>query len=55
MGTISNWGKQSGLWALSFSLTSRTGNLPTAVVQTLAKSAPFDPDTDVELGIAYIA
>ncbi|AAW46043.1 hypothetical protein CNBJ0750 [Cryptococcus deneoformans B-3501A] len=34
---------------------SNWGNLPTAVVQTLAKSAPFDPDTDVELGIAYIA
>ncbi|KAE8540514.1 hypothetical protein D1P53_003461 [Cryptococcus gattii VGV] len=34
---------------------SNWGNLPTAVVQTLAKSAPFDPDTDVELGVAYIA
>ncbi|KAK8847614.1 hypothetical protein IAR55_005473 [Kwoniella newhampshirensis] len=34
---------------------SNWGNLPTAVVQTLAKSPPFDPNTDVELGIAYIA
>ncbi|KIR60535.1 membrane protein [Cryptococcus bacillisporus CA1873] len=34
---------------------SNWGNLPTAVVQTLAKSAPFDPGTDVELGVAYIA
>ncbi|WVQ75815.1 hypothetical protein IAR50_005448 [Cryptococcus sp. DSM 104548] len=34
---------------------SNWGNLPTAVVQTMAKSAPFDPDTDTELGVAYIA
>ncbi|OCF33836.1 membrane protein [Kwoniella heveanensis BCC8398] len=31
------------------------GNLPTAIVQTLAKSEPFDPATDEELGVAYIA
>ncbi|ODN79430.1 hypothetical protein L202_03414 [Cryptococcus amylolentus CBS 6039] len=34
---------------------SNWGNLPTAIVQTMAKSAPFDPDTDTELGVAYIA
>ncbi|WVR04802.1 hypothetical protein IAU60_001814 [Kwoniella sp. DSM 27419] len=31
------------------------GNLPTAIVQTLAKSEPFNPSTDEELGVAYIA
>ncbi|KAK4685482.1 auxin efflux carrier family protein, partial [Tremellales sp. Uapishka_1] len=36
-------------------LISNWGNLPTAIVQTMGKSAPFNPDTDVELGVAYIA
>ncbi|OCF77171.1 membrane protein [Kwoniella mangroviensis CBS 8886] len=40
---------------LVLGMLSNWGNLPTAVVQTLAKSSPFDPDTDVELGVAYIA
>ncbi|RXK39192.1 hypothetical protein M231_03549 [Tremella mesenterica] len=34
---------------------SNWGNLPTAVVQTVAQNAPFDPSTDIELGVAYIA
>ncbi|WWC68162.1 uncharacterized protein I206_102085 [Kwoniella pini CBS 10737] len=40
---------------LVMGMLSNWGNLPTAVVQTLAKGSPFDPDTDVELGVAYIA
>nr|XP_018260066.1 uncharacterized protein I303_06983 [Kwoniella dejecticola CBS 10117]OBR82224.1 hypothetical protein I303_06983 [Kwoniella dejecticola CBS 10117] len=31
------------------------GNLPTAIVQTMAKEAPFNPAVDVDLGVAYIA
>lgn len=31
------------------------GNLPIAVVQTVALGAPFNPDQDVELGVAYIS
>ncbi|WVN85983.1 uncharacterized protein L203_101141 [Cryptococcus depauperatus CBS 7841] len=34
---------------------SNWGNLPTAVVQTMAQDAPFNSDTDVDLGVAYIA
>ncbi|KAL7419128.1 Protein M3 [Cryptotrichosporon argae] len=34
---------------------SNWGNVPTAVVQQMANAAPFDPDTDVDLGVAYIA
>ncbi|WWD21690.1 hypothetical protein CI109_106176 [Kwoniella shandongensis] len=34
---------------------SNWGNLPTAVVQTVAKSAPFDPTSDIELGVAYVS
>ncbi|WWC59694.1 uncharacterized protein I303_102256 [Kwoniella dejecticola CBS 10117] len=40
---------------LVMGVLSNWGNLPTAVVQTLAKGSPFDPATDVELGVAYIA
>ncbi|WVW78207.1 hypothetical protein I302_100158 [Kwoniella bestiolae CBS 10118] len=40
---------------LVLGMLSNWGNLPTAVVQTLAKGSPFDPSTDVELGVAYIA
>lgn len=36
-------------------IISNWGNLPTAVVQTMAKEAPFNPATDVDLGVAYIA
>jgi soluble lytic murein transglycosylase-like protein len=36
-------------------IVSNWGNLPTAVVQTMAREAPFDPATDVDLGVAYIA
>lgn len=33
----------------------RSGNLPIAVVQTVALGEPFDPEQDVELGVAYIS
>lgn len=36
-------------------IVSNWGNLPTAVVQTMAREAPFNPETDVDLGVAYIA
>lgn len=36
-------------------IISNWGNLPTAVVQTMAKEEPFDPAKDVDLGVAYIA
>ncbi|KAL1726673.1 auxin efflux carrier [Schizophyllum commune] len=34
---------------------SNWGNLPTAVVVTLMAQSPFDPSTDVELGISFIS
>ncbi|TRM55499.1 auxin efflux carrier [Schizophyllum amplum] len=34
---------------------SNWGNLPTAVVVTLMAQPPFDPSTDVELGISFIS
>ncbi|KLT43522.1 hypothetical protein CC85DRAFT_296012 [Cutaneotrichosporon oleaginosum] len=40
---------------LVMGVISNWGNLPTAVVQTMAREAPFNPDTDVDLGVAYIA
>ncbi|WVQ80223.1 hypothetical protein IAT38_002328 [Cryptococcus sp. DSM 104549] len=40
---------------LVLGMISNWGNLPTAVVQTVAKGDPFDPATDEELGVAYIA
>ncbi|WWC86684.1 uncharacterized protein L201_001561 [Kwoniella dendrophila CBS 6074] len=40
---------------LVMGILSNWGNVPTAVVQTMAKGAPFNPDTDVDLGVAYIA
>ncbi|WWC73884.1 uncharacterized protein I206_107856 [Kwoniella pini CBS 10737] len=43
-------------WGILVSgLTSNWGNLPTAIVQTMAKEAPFNPAVDVDLGVAYIA
>ncbi|WWC87859.1 uncharacterized protein L201_002756 [Kwoniella dendrophila CBS 6074] len=43
-------------WGILVSgLTSNWGNLPTAIVQTMAKEAPFNPAKDVDLGVAYIA
>ncbi|BEI81803.1 hypothetical protein CcaverHIS002_0209630 [Cutaneotrichosporon cavernicola] len=44
-----------GLLALVMGIVSNWGNLPTAVVQTMAREAPFNPETDVDLGVAYIA
>lgn len=43
------------LTPMQMGVISNWGNLPTAVVQTMAKEAPFDPATDVDLGVAYIA
>ncbi|WRT64564.1 uncharacterized protein IL334_001496 [Kwoniella shivajii] len=40
---------------LVMGVLSNWGNLPTAVVYTVAKGSPFDPSTDTELGVAYIA
>lgn len=34
---------------------TKPGNLPIAVVQTVALGEPFDPNRDVELGVAYIS
>ncbi|KIY50656.1 hypothetical protein FISHEDRAFT_11054, partial [Fistulina hepatica ATCC 64428] len=34
---------------------SNWGNLPTAVVMTVMAEAPFDPDTDPELGVSYVS
>ncbi|WRT69901.1 uncharacterized protein IL334_006892 [Kwoniella shivajii] len=43
-------------WGILVSgLTSNWGNLPTAIVQTMAKEAPFNPAVDVDLGVAYVA
>ncbi|WVW87150.1 hypothetical protein I302_109207 [Kwoniella bestiolae CBS 10118] len=43
-------------WGILVSgLTSNWGNLPTAIVQTMAKESPFNPAVDVDLGVAYIA
>jgi hypothetical protein len=43
-------------WVLCRALELITlGNLPIAVVQVVAKSAPFAGDTDVQLGVAYIS
>ncbi|BEJ12505.1 hypothetical protein CspHIS471_0209650 [Cutaneotrichosporon sp. HIS471] len=44
-----------GLLAWVMGIVSNWGNLPTAVVQTMAREAPFNPETDVDLGVAYIA
>lgn len=54
LGIISNWGKLQFIDIGVFGVLM-SGNLPTAVVQTMAKEPPFDPATDVDLGVAYIA
>ncbi|KAL8292621.1 hypothetical protein RQP46_001233 [Phenoliferia psychrophenolica] len=40
---------------LLLGMISNWGNLPTAIVQSVATESPFDPATDPSLGIAYIA
>lgn len=43
-------------WGIIIACTfSNWGNLPTAVVQTIATEKPFDPTTDPTLGVAYVA
>ncbi|KAL1413270.1 Protein M3 [Vanrija albida] len=50
------WVPKDFRWGiLVMGVVSNWGNLPTAVVQTMAKEAPFDPAVDVDLGVAYIA
>lgn len=53
MGVVSNWGAYCTSRGLRRS--NSPGNLPTAIVQTMAKEPPFDPSTDVDLGVAYIS
>lgn len=36
-------------------IISNWGNLPTAIIQTVGKDAPFNGTTDVELGVAYVS
>lgn len=43
------------LLALQASTFSNWGNLPTAVVQTIATQDPFDPKRDPTLGVAYVS
>jgi hypothetical protein len=54
MAAVSNWGGQT-IRSTGDLFADDTGNLPIAVVQTVALGEPFDPDRDVELGVAYIS
>ncbi|WOO76965.1 putative transporter [Vanrija pseudolonga] len=50
------WVPKDFRWGiLVMGVVSNWGNLPTAVVQTMAREPPFNPATDVDLGVAYIA
>ncbi|KAL7411591.1 auxin efflux carrier, partial [Mrakia frigida] len=43
-------------WGILIMVTlSNWGNLPTAIVQSVAAAAPFDPATDPALGTGYVA
>jgi len=56
MGVISNWGERfERRDPTSNDNLRRTGNLPLATIQVLGLSAPFDGESDVELGIAYVS
>ncbi|CED85262.1 Auxin efflux carrier [Phaffia rhodozyma] len=50
------WVPRNFQWGILMAGTlSNWGNLPTAIVQSVATNAPFDPDTDPTLGVAYIS
>ncbi len=43
------------IWMRQACACSNWGNLPTAVVQTVAQNAPFNKATDPTLGVAYVS
>jgi hypothetical protein len=47
--------RNTGTFFLQASTFSNWGNLPTAVVQTIATQDPFDPKRDPTLGVAYVS
>lgn len=55
LGIMSNWGKAWFLIAAESGLSVLSGNISTAIVSSVTQDKPFNPETDLQLGIAYIA
>ena len=55
LGIMSNWGKTWSFTAAESGLRILSGNISTAIVSSVTQDKPFNPETDLQLGIAYIA